>query len=88
MDDGLDTHLAELEALIHHARSDGKIDDGERAELAALVEKVRTDLGAEEPDDDGLDDKLADAAVRFESDHPKLAGAIRQISDALSGYGI
>lgn len=87
MDDALNTHLTELEELIQRAQSDGEIDDAERAELAALVEKVRDDLTAE-GESHGLDDRLAEAAVEFENEHPRLAGAIRQISDALSGYGI
>lgn len=84
MDDDLDTHLAQLEELIGRARADGHIDDDERAELAALVETVRDDLA----DHEGIDDQLGEAAVRFEARHPRLASAIRQISDALSGYGI
>lgn len=35
-----------------------------------------------------MTDRLDDLAVRFEADHPALAGAMRQLIDALAKAGI
>lgn len=83
-DDILKTHLAELEELIHQAREDGTIDSAERDEIAALVERVRDDLTASA----GAADDVTEAAVRFETKHPRLTEVLRAVSDTLSGYGI
>ena len=87
MDDALATHLEQLEALIHAARADGEISDDERAEIAALVERVRDDIAAERGDD-GLADQLEASAVRFESEHPTVASVLRSVVHTLTGYGM
>ena len=88
MDDQLRTHLDELEAKITEARADGHLDETERNELRLLLEQVRTDLGAGEPDHDGLAEQLEESAVRFESDHPTVAAVIRSAVQTLTGYGM
>lgn len=88
MDDQLRSHLDELEAAITASRADGQIDDAERAQLRELLERVRADLGAEEVDRGGLAEQLEESAVRFESDHPTIAAAIRSAVHTLTGYGI
>jgi len=90
MDDQLRSHLDELEAAISASRADGHIDDAEREQLRALVERVRADLGAAEADVDrgGLAEQLEESAVRFESDHPTIAAAIRSAVHTLTGYGM
>lgn len=88
MDDQLRRHLDELEAMIATARADGDLDDAERAQLRELVERVRGDLRKGEADHGGLADQLEESAVRFESDHPTLAAAIRSAVHTLTGYGI
>jgi len=42
---------------------------------------------AEEPEG-GLGDRLQEAAVRFEEEHPNLSGAVRRVVDALADLGI
>ena len=37
---------------------------------------------------DGLEDRLEEGAVEFESEHPQLAEALRRAVDALSAIGI
>lgn len=86
MDDQLRAHLDELDAKISEALADGHVDDAERSELRALIERVRQDLGTEEADH-GLSE-LEESAVRFESDHPTIAAAIRSAVHTLTGYGI
>lgn len=88
MDDQLRNHLDELEAAITASRADGQIDDDERVQLRELLERVRADLGAEEADRGGLAEQLEESAVRFESDHPTIAAAIRSAVNTLTGYGI
>lgn len=87
MDEQLRSHLDELEAAIAASRADGRIDDAERDQLRALVERVRTDLG-DDGDRGGLAEQLEESAVRFESDHPTIAAAIRSAVHTLTGYGI
>jgi len=87
MDDQLRSHLDELEAAISASRADNRIDDAEREQLRALVERVRTDLGVE-ADRGTLAEQLEESAVRFESDHPTIAAAIRSAVHTLTGYGI
>ncbi|HEX4903608.1 MAG TPA: DUF4404 family protein [Acidimicrobiales bacterium] len=87
MDEQLRSHLDELEAAIAASRADGRIDDAEREQLRALVERVRTDLG-DDGDRGGLAEQLEESAVRFESDHPTIAAAIRSAVHTLTGYGI
>jgi len=86
MDEKLRAHLDELEATIAAARADGHIDEAERARLRELVERVRTDLG--DGDRSGIAEQLEESAVRFESDHPTIAAAIRSAVHTLTGYGI
>jgi uncharacterized membrane protein YebE (DUF533 family) len=88
VDDQLRNHLDELEAAITASRADGQIDDDERVQLRELLERVRADLGAEEADRGGLAEQLEESAVRFESDHPTIAAAIRSAVNTLTGYGI
>ena len=87
MDEQLRSHLDELEAAIAASRADGRIDDAEREQLRALLERVRADLG-EGADRGGLAEQLEESAVRFESDHPTIAAAIRSAVHTLTGYGI
>ena len=88
MDDQLRANLDELEATLAAARADGRIDEDERAQLREVIERVRTDLGAGEEERSGLAEQLEESAVRFESDHPTIAAAIRSAVNTLTGYGI
>lgn len=38
--------------------------------------------------DESLGDQLEEQALAFETDHPKLAGALREVMDALQRMGI
>jgi len=88
MDDQLRSHLDQLEATIAAARADGHLDDDERAQLRALLERVRADLGEGGGDRAGIAQQLEESAVRFEGDHPTIAAAIRSAVQTLTGYGI
>ena len=49
---------------------------------------MRTDIGADGADHEGLAEQLEESAVRFESDHPTVAAVIRSAVHTLTGYGI
>jgi hypothetical protein len=58
-------------------------------EIDAWLERTgpgsgRPDEGAEE----SIGDRLRDAALRFEEEHPALATTVRRVIDALSDLGI
>lgn len=63
-------------------------------ESRRLLGDVMGDIGralqtSAAPADAGpVSDRLDDLAVRFEADHPALAGAMRQLIDALAKAGI
>jgi uncharacterized membrane protein YebE (DUF533 family) len=88
MDDQLRASLDELEATLAAARADGHIDEDERAQLRELIERVRSDLGVDDEERGGISEQLEESAVRFESDHPTIAAAIRSAVHTLTGYGI
>jgi uncharacterized membrane protein YebE (DUF533 family) len=88
MDDQLRAHLDELEAAIGDARADDRIDEAERVRLRELLDRVRTDLGADDEERNGIAEQLEESAVRFEADHPTIAAAIRSAVHTLTGYGI
>ena len=59
---------------------------GNREELARLADQVERRLRDE--DHEGVVDELRDARTRFEVTHPRIAGAIGQVADALSALGL
>lgn len=68
-----------------------KVDDESRIllqQLATDVEK-KADQSAQQADDDhSLVEQLENAALRFESEHPKLSQALGDVMDALGKLGI
>lgn len=88
MDDALHAHLEELEDLIRRSNEDGEIDATERAQIAALVERVRDDLAAADPDHGTIRGRLEDSARRFEAEHPTIAAVFHSAAQTLTGYGM
>ena len=57
----------------------------------ALIEKVLQDVDqiGEHPDPpDGLEIRLREVVLRFESEHPRLAATLGQVADTLGNLGI
>lgn len=83
----LRTSIAELKRQMHVA-----LDDKERDLLGELVESIGG--GHVEPPAEVLESKdeiteqLEVQAVNFETRHPKVAGAIREVMDVLAKMGI
>ncbi len=82
----------ELSELLHevHAELDDtdKVSDEERLLLAELMADIRTRIGDEADDEQGLGERLGDAVEQFNVSHPTLAFALRRMMDALSKMGI
>jgi hypothetical protein len=82
--DDLRALLAQLHERLASARS---LDAESRTMLATVARDIENAL----KDDDGgsVDAEPVEAlAVRFEADHPSLAGVLRQIMDTLGKAGI
>ncbi len=82
-----------LVELDRELKSAGALD----ARSQELVEQVLTDVRqlnvpADQPMDQGehqsAEARLRELVLRFESDHPRLSGAVGQVADALGKLGI
>jgi hypothetical protein len=78
-----------LVELDRELKSAGSLD----ARSQELVEQVLTDareLGeaAHSSEHQSVEDRLRQLVLRFESDHPRLSGAVSQVADALGKMGI
>jgi hypothetical protein len=83
---------------LHRALADvSQIDPDQRAMLEAALADIQQALAERDETDSVPDlapttlapaDALESAAVRLESDHPGLAGAVRAFADALAKAGI
>ena len=83
-DQDLDALLAELHVRLKRARS---LDPEARKLLTAVARDIERAL--ENDDASGVAAEPVEAlAVRFEADHPSLAGVLRQIMDTLGKAGI
>ena len=80
----LDDLLEQLHTRLGAAHS---IDDEDRRRLTAALHDIESVLGRREsrpPESHGLES----FAVKFETDHPALAGTLRRLADALGKAGI
>jgi hypothetical protein len=83
-DHDLDVLLQELHKRLKQARS---LDPEARKLLTTVASDIETAL--ENDDASGVaTEPVAALAVRFEADHPSLAGVLRQIMDTLGKAGI
>lgn len=80
--------LRELLSRVHerlsHARS---IDPESRKLLETLMKDIERALGGHRHPESPVH-RLEELAVRFEAEHPALAGVMRQLGDALGKAGI
>ena len=83
-DHDLDVLLEELHKRLKQARS---LDPEARKLLTTVARDIETAL--ENDDASAVSPEPVEAlAVRFEADHPSLAGVLRQIMDTLGKAGI
>ena len=83
-DHDLDVLLEELHKRLKQARS---LDPEARKLLTAVATDIETALENDDPSGVATE-PVAALAVRFEADHPSLAGVLRQIMDTLGKAGI
>lgn len=83
--DDLQTTLRRL-----HAQLD-TVEDADE-ETTALLEQIRGDVerltAEDDEEDEGIADRIEEAAANFEGEHPVLAGHLRQIIQLLNSMGI
>lgn len=79
--DQLKDSIAEVKVLMQTA-----LDGKERDFLGDLMETIAR--GHKHHEDTDIGDQLDAKALEFESNHPKLARAIREVMDALNKMGV
>ena len=79
--------LGELHAELKTATS---LDEESRRMLQQVLDDVTSLGGPDGPGKDagGATEQLREAALRLETEHPRLAGALGQLGDALAKLGI
>jgi len=77
--------LGQLHARLAHARS---LDAESRRLLLAVAADIEKALAGDDVAAVAPEQPLETLAVRFEADHPALAGVLRQIMDTLGKAGI
>lgn len=86
------TELRQTLKSLHEELASTRAVDAESRELLVTVMQdiARVlDQSLEDDDDAGsLKEQLESVAVRFESEHPQLSAAVRQVVDALAKAGI
>ncbi|NIB43971.1 DUF4404 family protein [Pseudomaricurvus alkylphenolicus] len=84
-EDQLRASIAEVRALMHTA-----LDSKEKDLLGDIMESISRGHAEEHSQDhaDTISQQLDTKAVEFESKHPKLARAIREVMDSLNKMGV
>lgn len=77
--------LAELHERLRHA---GSLDADSRRLLTTVAHDIEQALASDAGAKAAAEQPLESLAVRFEADHPALAGVLRQIMDTLGKAGI
>lgn len=80
----------QLQELRDHLAQQPPMSDAERSELAALLQQLEQQLAREHntTENASLIDGVNLAVERFESEHPTLAGTLRNILQSLANMGI
>jgi hypothetical protein len=77
--------LGQLHARLKHAKS---LDAKSREQLLVVAADIEKALASDDIASVAPAQPLEALAVRFEADHPSLAGVLRQIMDTLGKAGI
>jgi Domain of unknown function (DUF4404) len=81
----IESHVAALRRELSNAES---LDAETRRMLANVAEDIDTALEHGVTEDDSLRERIKAAAVHFEADHPRFAGILNDITDALATIGL
>lgn len=82
----LHTLLVELDRELKSAGSLDPQSKGLLEQVLADVRKLDSPAGAEQHQ--SAEDRLRKLVLQFETDHPRLSGAVAQVADALAKLGI
>lgn len=77
-----------LDALRRELAEERALDRDTRAMLAAVADDIDDALGTEKRDYDSLRERVEAATLKFETDHPRFAGILGEITDTLAKLGI
>lgn len=77
-----------LERLHEELSTLDSLDDETRESLAEIAADIERILGQQDPRHASLPDRIEVLTVRFEASHPKLAGVLSEVADALAKVGI
>jgi len=81
--------LTELLKNLHRELDDAAaLDEDARQQLHGLMDEIRQLLDPAPAPSEGLNRRLQELALRFETDHPRVAATISQLTDTLSRMGI
>ncbi|MBW2279474.1 MAG: DUF4404 family protein [Deltaproteobacteria bacterium] len=85
-------HLEELLESLHRELGDADtVDEDSRSLLHGMMDEIRQALERSGEDADGgspINRRLQEIALRFETDHPRIAATISQLTDSLAKLGI
>jgi Domain of unknown function (DUF4404) len=81
----LERHLSELRRELDGTPS---LDPETRERLERLTDELETALEEEEPDYASVRERVADAMLGFEAEHPRFAQLLSDVTDALAKLGI
>jgi len=82
----LRTLLVELDREL---KSTGSLDDQSRELLEQVLDDIRRlDAPGEAGQHQSAEDRLRKLVLQFETEHPRLSGAVAQVADALGKLGI
>ena len=87
MKDKLKGLLSDLHVELNDA---GQLDTEAKQQLERLAQDIQSaiDPDADKPLLEDVRDQLQAAAVNFESEHPRIAGVLKNITDTLGKLGI
>ena len=77
-----------LAELRHELGRTDAADDEARERVQAAARELDAWLERAEPPEDSLAERLREAVVRFEEDHPRLSATLQRVVDALADLGI
>ena len=79
-----------LEELHSELSGADALDDDAKEQLRDIARQIEDAVGPEDDKSLGSDalDQLEEAAVDFQTEHPRLAGILTQITDTLGKLGI
>ena len=70
------------------ASTSGGLDEETRVLLRGVADDIEHVLGEKSVESESVRGRMEHAALKFESEHPRLAGILSDVTDALTKLGI